>query len=453
MDLDILKKKKILILGLGKEGYSTFKFLSKIFLNKSLALADEKEFFQLSPSLQKIIKKNKKIKLHLGRDYLESIPKYHVIIKSPGIPFSKIKPFLKDDQIVTSQTEIFLEKFKDKTIGITATKGKGTTASLIYQIIKRAKIPVSLSGNIGRPSLDYFFSGEKKKFLVLELSSHQLANLRISPHIAIFLNFYQDHLDYYQNLEEYFTAKANIARWQKEGDYFIFNYDSIPIRNLAKNSKATLIPFSQKKILKNGIYQKGNWIYFKNEKVFNKKMAPFFGDFYLENIMASIGCAKILNIPNNIIQDAIKSFTPLKHRLEYVGEFKKIKFFNDSLATIPETTIFAIKSLKNVDTLIAGGYERGQDFSELAKVIKKYKIRNLILFPQTGKRLKKFFENDSKINIFEVEKMKEAVKLAFEHTKKGKICLLSPASPSFGIFKDYKDRGNQFKKYIKQLSK
>lgn len=453
MEIEMLKQKSVLILGLGREGVDTFKFLRRLFPKKKLGLADQLEFEKLPKRTREITQREKKIKRHFGENYLKALKKYEIIIKTPGIPPKIIKPFLKKNQKLTSQTEIFFENCKGKIIGITGTKGKSTTASLIYKILRGGGVKAHLIGNIGRPALQYLFSDTEKDVYVYELSSHQLQNLRKSPHIAVFLNVFREHLDYYRNFKEYVKAKANIARFQTKDDFLIFNSEDPIVRRIAKSSKAKKIPLrNYSQILKNiGI-----------------KRMPFFVKHNLLNMAAAIRVGEIFGISKEKIKKAIEDFKSLPHRLEFVGKFKGIKFYNDSLATIPEVTILAMKTLgKNVQTLILGGFERYYDFSQLAKEIlrrsaelsrNQSKIKTIILFPTTGKRIWKkivFFAKNKK-NLpkhFFVNNMRDAVLLSFKHTNKGGICLLSPASPSFGLFKDYKERGNLFKKWIKKLAK
>lgn len=420
MKLAELKDKKILILGFGKEGRDSFRFLRRIFSRKVLGIADKLKIKDLRPEIR-----DKRVKWHLGENYLKALKNYDVIIKSPGIPF-KILPRLALKKII-SQTEIFFDNCPGKIIGITGTKGKSTTTALIYRILKEGGIKAHLVGNIGKPVLSLLFSATQKDVYVYELSSHQLFNLKKSPQIAVFLNIYPEHLDYYRNFDEYLQAKANITRYQNSSDYLIFNSRDKLVREIAKKSKARKIPIR--------------------------------GEYYQLDKNAARAVGKIFKIPKKIIEKAIKEFKGLPHRLEYLGNFKGIKFYNDSLSTIPETTIAAIKYLgKDVETILLGGYDRGLDFKKLAKFILENKnIKNLILFPTTGEKIwqeiGRYQKNRPSLKPFFVDNMAEAVKLAYQYTRKGKICLLSCASPSFGLFKDYKERGNLFKRYVKRYTR
>lgn len=429
MKIEKLKDKKILILGLGKEGIDTFKFLKEMFPDKILGLADQKELKELDKSAQVLLRKTwaaKRTKLYLGKNYLKSFKNYDIIIKSPGIPPKELWKFnFRSFKKLTSQTEIFFENCPGTIIGITGTKGKSTTSSLIYKILKEGGLKTHLIGNIGRPALSYLNRAKKEDIYVYELSSHQLFKLKKSPHIAVLLNIYPEHLDYYRDFEEYAKAKENITKWQTKQGYLVYNSQDKIVKAIAKKSKA--------------------------------KKLPFKGKYYQQNIEAAKLVAKIFKIPEKSISKSIKKFKPLAHRLELIGKFKGITFYNDSLSTIPETTIAALDSLgKDVQTLILGGFDRGLNFKNLAQRITKTKIKNLILFLTTGERIWQEIEKipivRERFSYYFVKDMATAVKLAYLHTTEGKICLLSPASPSFGIFKDYKERGNLFKKYIKVLN-
>lgn len=437
--ISVLQKKKVLILGFGREGQDTFLFLRKLFPKKVIGVGDmqKNQKGQTTPSLPKI--KNQKllknIKWHLGKTYLKAIKNYEVIIKSPGIPPQTIKPHIARGQKITSQTEIFFENCPGKIIGVTGTKGKSTTASLIYEVLKRGGFNAYLVGNIGKPVLLSLFKAGNNDVFVYELSCHQLHHLKKSPFIAVFLNIFPEHLDYYRNFQEYILAKANIAKHQTKDDFLIYNSENKIVKDIAQRSRAKKIPVK--------------------------------GKYLKLNIEAAKKVGEIFGIPKKTILKAIKEFKFLPHRIEYVGNFKGIKFYNDSLSTIPETAIEALNFFgRNVQTLILGGYDRGLDFSKLAKKILASDIKTLILFPDTGKciwetLLFASLGHSTELNqgprgkklpqSFFVDNMKDAVSLTFKHTGKGKICLLSPASASYGIFKDYKERGDLFKKWVKKF--
>jgi len=413
MKINELKNKKVLILGFGREGKDNFEFLRKLFPKKVIGIADKKQFpisnFQFP-----------NIKPHLGPNYLKALEGYDVIIKSPGVPF-KILPesVLKK---ITTQTEIFFDNCPGKIIGVTGTKGKSTTASMIYRVLKESGLRAHLVGNIGRPALNFLFPATPKDVYVYELSSHQLYNLKKSPHIAVLLNIYPEHLDYYKSFAEYARAKANITLYQTKNDYLVFNSGDKLVKEFAKKTKAEKIPIK--------------------------------GEYYELDKAAARAVGKIFKIPPETIEKALKEFKSLPHRLELVGTYKGITFYNDALSTIPETAIFAIKALgKKVETIMLGGFDRKIDFKKLAKsVLENKNIKNLILFPTTGEKIwreivKQALGREVPRHFF-TDNMRDAVKLAYKNTRKGKICLLSCASTSFSIFKDYKEKGNLFKKQV-----
>jgi UDP-N-acetylmuramoylalanine--D-glutamate ligase len=452
----ILKGKRILILGFGKEGISTYKLLLRTISPEWIAIADqdenlpEKLEFQIHPHC----------KLYLGKSYLDHLGLYDVIIKSPGVS-TKLLNGLVSTRKITSQTELFLKIFADRTIGVTGTKGKSTTSSLISHILSSYFNDVLLVGNIGIPAFDLIDRiGENTK-IVYELSSHQLEHIAISPYIAVLLNLYEEHLDHYENFSEYQLAKFNITKYQSEDNWFIMNGDDHLLTGLYHNSylNRKLFVFSNKKLNNNGVFIEGDGkviCYFKGKVSkfdFNDRLyLP--GVHNLKNIMAAICVAKILGVPDAVIYPSICEFKGLKHRMEYIGTHGGVIFYNDSISTIPQATILAVQSLKKVDTLILGGKDRGINYKPLVDFLPGSKIKNLILVGEAGKRIldgliKAGIPADQKT--FFIYDYNEIIPIVRKHTKPGSICLLSPAAASYDQFRNFEERGEVFKKIAETL--
>ncbi|MEK7664756.1 MAG: UDP-N-acetylmuramoyl-L-alanine--D-glutamate ligase [Patescibacteria group bacterium] len=399
--------KNILILGYGKEGKVTKKYLKKYYSNLKIGIADANQ----------------------GKNYLEKQENYDILIKTPGI---------KKDLITiphTTATNIFFSKVLGKNIivGITGSKGKSTTTSLIYEILKTARKNVKILGNIGKPMLEALMKPIKKDAIfVLELSSAQLEDLDFSPNIAVVTNLFPEHMDYHGNVENYYKAKKNIIKFQNKNNFFIYNPENKKLSDWAKESRAKIIPFA-------------------NAGGFKSRLP---GEHNKKNIGAAVAAARLFNISDRIIKRAVENFKPLEHRLEFVGKFKNIKFYDDAISTTPESTIMAIKTLKNIDTIFLGGQDRGYDFSQLEKIIKKYKIKNIVLFPDSGNKILKALRRGPGLAVFNILKtfsMEEAVRFAYKNTKSGGACLLSCASPSYSLWKNFEAKGNQFKKFVKKI--
>lgn len=453
MKLNELKNKKILVLGFGREGKDSFLALRKLFPEKVLAVADRLKIKpQRSPADSGTLRgrdlRFKKVKWHLGENYLKALKNYNLIIKTPGIPLRIVKPFLKKKTKVTSQTEIFFDNCPGKIVGVTGTKGKGTCASLIYQILKKGGLKAHLVGNIGKPVFQTLLKAKPGEIFVYELSSHQLQNLKKSPQIAVFLNLYPAHLDYFRNFKEYQRAKENITRWQTKKDFFVYNKDEKPLTEIAEKTRAQKIPFGLKSNVMD--FKRSLQMYYRNRR----GKISLKGKFNLLNILAATKVGELFNIPTKKISEAVKKFKPLPHRLEFVGKYKGIAFYNDSLATVPQATMAALDALGDkVRTLILGGSDSKVDFSDLVKRILKSNIRTLIfLSPGTGEKIWEKIKSLKKKKVpvpFFVSSMKRGVEIAFENTEKGEVCLLSPAAPSFNLFQNYRVRGNLFKKWVK----
>ncbi len=429
--MGILELSNILILGFGREGRDAFAWIREHFPEKELGVADKLTFAKLPVESIVMLEKDKHKVLHLGKAYLNSIKRYDLIIKSPGIPPDIVEKVSYPTQVLSSVTQIFFDLHRGTIIGVTGTKGKSTTASLIYEMLRQGKRHVHLIGNIEKPVLNFVDKSSDEDIFVYELSSFQLENLDKSPHIAVLLNFYKEHLDYHKDFTRYVEAKENITRFQRTSDYFIFNNNDAVVRKMALRSHAIKIPFNFKG--NDGLRSKG---------------------FIATSAPARI-VGELFKIPKREIEKTLANFKSLPHRLEYVGKYGGIDFYNDSLATVPEATMAALNFLGGkVETLIVGGFDRGLDFQELARAILKGSIKTVVLFPTTGEKIwKEILSLLKRGNVkipkhFLAQNMEEAVNYAYLNTARDKACLLSPASPSFNMFKDYKDRGDQFKKMV-----
>ena len=396
--------KNVLILGYGKEGKVSKKYIEKNYPELKIGIADKK----------------------FGKNYLKKQTDYDLAIKTPGIQKKLVEiPY-------TTATNIFFSKIKElgnKTIGITGSKGKSTTTSLIYSILKEAGKNVRILGNIGNPMLKTLLGPiNKDEIFVIELSSYQLDDIEFSPNIAVITNLFPEHMDYHSGINHYYEAKKNIINFQSKDNVFVYNPNNKQMATWVKETRAKITPFANKSFL-------------------DDINLPLTGEHNKENIRAAVAVAKELDIADKVIKTAIEKFKPLLYRLEFVGEFKNIKFYDDAISTTPESTIAAIRALKNVDTIFLGGEDRGYDFSQLEKTIKKYKIKNVVLFPDSGRRIKV-----KGLNILRTKSMKAAVEFAYKYTVPEKICLLSCASPSYSLWKNFEEKGNKFKKLVKEYS-
>lgn len=425
------KEKKVAVIGFGIEGKDAIKYLLK---NEALVtLFDKKNESELD--LSEI--EESSVRLVCGENYLEGgLNDFDYIVRSPGVhPFTKELVSAKEKgAIITSTIRIFFDECPSKIIGVTGTKGKGTTSTLIYEILRASKKDTYLVGNIGKPSLEILPVLDKDSWIVMELSSFQLMDLDKSPHIAVVLNITEDHLDWHEDRDEYIEAKKNIVRFQDKNDYAVLNDDYDLPRSFYKYTKAQVSYFSK--------YNLG----FLNGEKFTLR-----GEHNLENICAALHATEIVGVPRETIKETIINFKGLEHRLELVAEVDGVTYYNDSFATGPQPTIAAINSFEEPETLILGGSDKGLSFDELRKVIEeKYNVKNLILIGEIGEKIGGGILGKNIINLGDTT-MNEIVSKAKEITPKGGVVILSPAAASFDMFTNYKDRGNQFKESVLKL--
>lgn len=443
--IEFLDGKKIAILGFGMEGKSTYNFIRRHLIDIPLTIIDKNN---ISEQNKELFSNDNNLSFVYGDDYLNNLDIYDVIIKSPGISFKDIDTSNIINKIY-SQMELLLMANRKNVIGITGTKGKSTTTTLIYNVLKNQGVDVHLAGNIGIPVLDEIENYKDTTTLVVEMSSHQLEFVNYSPHIGIVLNLYEDHLDHAGSVEHYHSIKMHMFDYQNEDDISIYckDNDTLYKRVIESNYKSNLYSVGLKD---SDIYLDDNKIIYNGEVIYiddNNRKLP--GSHNLKNIMIVMLIAKLYNLNLLKAKETIDSFTGLEHRLELVGTYNSIIYYNDTIATIPAATIEGIESLKIVDTLIFGGMDRGIDYSPLIKYLSTSNVSNLICMPTTGHKIGEVLKNETSKNIIFVNTLEEAVDMAKKVTEKNKICLLSPSAPSYEYFKNFQEKGNRYKELVR----
>jgi len=450
--------KKVLILGFGREGQSTLAALLSHCHPESIGIADRNEIQVKLPS---------SVLVHSGSAYLEYISAYDIIFCAPGIPIHKeAVHYFTPKQCITSQTDIILRFCSKKTVGITGTKGKSTTSTLIYKLLESSGKTATLVGNMGSPAFNQLEEIDSVDVILYELSSHQLTTATKSPHIAVVLNLFPEHLDYYASKESYYAAKAEVFRHQNALDFLVVNRDDAELHKLVSSAVSNKLYFSH---LQNHVAEA--WfdntnIYLRTKSInLDLKRGRFqlLGDINVSNIMASLLVVSLVSQMNEEnIASVLECFSGLPHRIESIGTYKGIQFINDAISTTPDTTCAAIAALgSRVNTLILGGQDRPIDidrYRSLAAQIKSKQVENLIFIHQNGPKLKEILhvylgELNYEVKEYFAGDMPIAVQKSYQVTNENSICLLSPAAPSFGAYKDYAERGAIFSKAVHKQSK
>ena len=444
--VEYLKDKNILILGFGREGETSYKFIREHLPEQKITIADMNEVIIEDYTN---LSEDENTTLVLGKGYLEGLDKYDLIIKTPGLSLKDIDISGFKDKI-TSQLELVMKFLNVFTIGITGTKGKSTTSSLMYQIIKDQGKNVMLLGNIGEPIFHRIDEMSKDTILVLEMSSHALEFVKHSPDISMLINIFEEHLDHYASLENYVEAKFNIAKYQVPGNHFIYNYDN-KLMNEFKyihNEDDYAVSINTVPDTKNKVYIKDENVYLNDEKLFNINLKMNLkGMHNINNIMFIVTAARLMGLDIGKVLDTISNFKPLEHRMEFVATINGVSYYNDSIATIPESTMRGVEAIKNVNTLIVGGKDRGVNLDELIEFLWNSDIENIICLHTTGEYIYNKLERSDK-NLFKVNNMESAVNIAKKISRPGTNCLLSPAAASYGFFKNFEERGEIFKKCV-----
>ncbi len=446
------KDKKVVVLGMGRSGIAVAKLLYT--LGAKVCLSDSKGESELKEELKQL--RNKKIEIETGGHTEAILKNTDLIVLSPGIPkdISLLKIASQKNIPIFGEVEIAYQLLKVPIIAITGTNGKTTTTTLIGEILKNSKYKVTVAGNIGTPLSNFVKSIKiKNSLIVAEISSFQLETIdTFKPWISIILNLTPDHLDRYANFEDYIKAKKRIFENQQEKDFLILNADDPLVTKMAKESKCQVIFFSQRKELKKGVFVKGNEIIsvLDNVPSFRCPLSSIKipGQHNLENVLASITVGLLCGVDFKVLIGTISEFSGVEHRLELFGEINGVKFINDSKATNVSSTLRALESFNDSIILIAGGRDKGSPYSPLRNLVQE-KVKALVLLGEAGSKIKDGLGIYTKV--YMVKNLKEAVQTSVSLSKKGDIVLLSPACSSYDMFKNYEERGREFKKLVKQL--
>ncbi|MDR1848244.1 MAG: UDP-N-acetylmuramoyl-L-alanine--D-glutamate ligase [Bacteroidales bacterium] len=436
------KNETIGIFGFGREGKSTYNFFRMLFPHKELIVADEKPIFDENFRAEDW----QNVNFFDGENiYNEVSPLCSVIFKSPGIPSSKFPQ--KEQKKITSQTDMFLRHFSKQTIGITGTKGKSTTSSLIYACLQDCDVKSVLIGNIGVPPLDHFWDMDEKTLAVAELSAHQLEKITVAPRFAVYLNIFEEHLDYYGTLKKYILAKQQIFLKQKKGDYLVFPINNTHLKKFVMSSpKQNLIPV----LFENYCIAFGRYIV-KTEQYMPLSAKSLPGEHNKVNMAVTYEVCRLFGLPDSKIIHTCLQFKSLPHRIELVGTVKKSQYFNDSISTTPQSTIAALDALKKVETLILGGMDRGINYNILAKKLPEFEVKNVALMGNAGKRIGKILRTSGfRANYLHSDDLAEIVHWAKEVTHVNKMVLLSPAAPSYDQFRNFEHRGEIFRQCVRE---
>lgn len=454
-----IKGKYVAIMGMGVSNTPLIKYLMD--LDANITVFDKKTEDELGKALiEEYVLQG--VNFSLGEDYLDNLHGYDIIFRTPGIrpDLPAIENEIKRGAKLTSEIEMLIKLCPGQIIAVTGSDGKTTTTTLIYNILCTEGYNCYLGGNIGNPIFSKIDEMQKKDIIVLELSSFQLMTLKKSPNISVITNISPNHLDIHKSYEEYIEAKCNIFKYQRKKDLLITNYDNDITRELANEAKGHVRFFSVRNKLKDGvildndeivIFEKG-----KRTPVININEIFLLGMHNVENACTAIATTKDL-VKMESIKEVLTTFKGVEHRMEFVRELENVKWYNDSIGSSPTRTIAGLASFREKVILIAGGYDKHLDYTDMGKYIVDH-VKLLILMGQTKEKIKnatmeeiKRRENDTEVKIYECDSLEEAINIAKENSQEGDTVFFSPASASFDMFKDFADRGNKFKEIVNNL--
>ncbi len=441
-------RKKVLVLGLAKSGVSAASLLHK--LGAFVTVNDFKPLNE-NPEAQGLLEEG--IKVVCGSHPIELLDEgFELIVKNPGIPYTNpmIQEALKKNIEIITEVELAYRISEAPFIGITGTNGKTTTTTLIYEMLERGGKKPLIAGNIGTVASGVAQEAKEDNVIVIELSSFQLMGIQtFRPHIAVYLNLYDAHLDYHGTKDEYSFAKAQITSNQNNTDFFIYNASQVDTRKAAEHSNAVSIPFNTEVADETGAYTKDGYIWFRDEKIIALDEVVLPGKHNLENVLSAVAAVKLYGVSNEAIQYVLKTFRGVKHRMQYVAEIDGRKFYNDSKATNILAASAAISSFKTPLILLAGGLDRGNDFDELIPLLTH--VKAMIVFGETAEKLTETAHKAGIAIIKHVDNVAIAANEAYKLSEIGDTILLSPACASWDQYKTFEVRGDMFMDAVHKL--
>ncbi len=453
-----IRDKKVAVLGIGISNIPLIKYL--VNLGVDVTAFDKNTNENLKDAYKEL--EGLKVKYSVGIDYLSRLKGFDLIFRTPGMrpDIPELVEALDNGAKLTSEMEVFLDLCPAQVFAVTGSDGKTTTTTLIYKILTAEGYKCWLGGNIGTPLLSKIDEVEENDKVVLELSSFQLMTIKRSPFVAVITNISPNHLDVHKSLQEYIDAKKNILLYQQSGDKLVLNHDNDVTKAFSSDAKGECIYFSRVAALEKGVILKNNKITFKTSdqevEIVDVNDIVIPGVHNIENYMAATA-ATIEFVKPETIAKVATSFTGVEHRIELVRELNGIKFYNSSIDSSPSRTIAALSTFKNKVILIAGGKDKGIPYDPIGQIIAE-KVRVLLLIGATAPRIEEAYNNyvhqtdiESEVKIIHCDTYEEIVSRAYSEAVPGDCIILSPASTSFDMFKNFEQRGNVFKELVMKL--
>lgn len=448
-----LANKNILVLGMAKSGVSAALLLSK--LNAQVLVNDAK-----AEQPQELIEQLKKadVQMILGSHPKEILAQHHIelIVKNPGIPYTNpVLVAAKEQNVpIIAEPELAYRVMDSELIGVTGSNGKTTVTTMIQLMLDQQDHHAAyVAGNIGVPATTVVQKATANDRVVMELSSFMLAGIdQLHPHIAVVNNIFSNHLDWHKTRENYVNDKMRITENQTKDDYFVINWDNPEWQQLAQRTAAQVVPFSRQGLVENGAYAKDGQLYFKNERIMAADEIGVPGDQNVENALAAIAVAKIEGVANKHIKQVLQTFSGVKHRIQYVKTLAGRQFYNDSKATDIEATQVALKAFQRPIILIAGGLDRGDDYTRLVADLKPH-VKEVIVNGQTAAHMQEAAQAAGVKVVKDSPRVKDSVAIAFEDSQPGDVILLSPAAASWDQYQTFEERGDEFITAVENLSK